>query len=151
MIACTFVASARVGSLLNPLYLYIMQEEPGQPLINSDVNASGCHAHANEYWRYLMDSRQVITVLNNERWFLSITPDTEQLELTAPETWRLVRDLMRHEIQKQTKRMPTTWRYHSWRLYGLIQTHLCRVHLYVFIRMVHKWQIFLNHLHCGPM
>jgi hypothetical protein len=55
-------------------YLDVMQptwrqytEEPGQPLINSDVNASGCHAHANEYWRYLMDSRQVITVLNNER------------------------------------------------------------------------------------
>jgi hypothetical protein len=45
-----------------------------------------------------------MTVLNNEPRFLSITPDTGQLELTAPETWPLVRDFMRHEIQKQQKR-----------------------------------------------
>jgi hypothetical protein len=129
-----------------------MQEELGQPMINSNVYASGCHEHANEYvyWIYLVGSRQVMTVLNNEPWFLSITPDTGQLELTAPETWPLVRDFLRHEIQKQHKTdTATTWRYHSWRYYGLIQTHLCQVLLYIFIRMVHKWRIFLNHLHCA--
>ena len=52
---------------------------------------------------YLVDSRQVMNVLNHEPRFLSITPDTGQLELNAPETWPLVRDFMRHEIQTQDK------------------------------------------------
>jgi hypothetical protein len=33
-------------------------DEPGQPYINSNVFASGCAEHANEYWVYLVDSRQ---------------------------------------------------------------------------------------------
>jgi hypothetical protein len=61
-----------------------------------------------------VDSQQVMTVLNNEPRFLNITPDTGQLELMAPETWPLVRDFMRHEIQKQHKTdTATTWQYHS--------------------------------------
>ena len=44
-----------------------------------------------------------MTVLNNEPRFLSITPDTGQLDLNAPETSTLVRDFMQHEIQHQGK------------------------------------------------
>jgi len=81
----------------------ITQPEPGQPLINSNVFASGCYEHANEYWIYLVDSRQVMAVLNNEPRFLSITPDTGQLDLNAEETFPLVREFMLNEIQKRGK------------------------------------------------
>lgn len=50
-----------------------------------------------------MDSRQVMMVLNNEPRFLSITPDTGQLELSANETSPLVRDFMLGKIDKQDK------------------------------------------------
>lgn len=51
----------------------------------------------------MVDSRQVMTVLNNEPRFLSITPDTGQLELNADETSSLVREFMQNEIKKQGK------------------------------------------------
>jgi hypothetical protein len=50
-------------------------------LINSNVFASGCYEHANEYWFYIIDERQVLHVLNNEPRFLSITPDTGLIDL----------------------------------------------------------------------
>jgi len=47
-------------------YLDIKQEswreyvtEPGMPPINHAVLPSGCHEHANVYWVYAVDSRQV--------------------------------------------------------------------------------------------
>lgn len=78
-------------------------EEPGQPLINSNVFASGCYEHANEYWVYLIDSRQVMAVLNNEPRFLSITPDTGKVDLTAEETSPVVKDLFQTIIEQQGK------------------------------------------------
>lgn len=78
-------------------------EEPAQPLINSNVFASGCYEHANEYWVYLIDARQVMAVLNNEPRFLSITPDTGKVDLTAPETSPAVRNLFHSIIQQQGK------------------------------------------------
>ncbi|GAX22173.1 hypothetical protein FisN_19Lh233 [Fistulifera solaris] len=78
-------------------------EEPGQPLINSNVFPSGCYEHANEYWIYLIDSRQVMAVLNNEPRFLSITPDTGMVDLRAEETSPVVRALLEQMIQQQGK------------------------------------------------
>lgn len=78
-------------------------EEPGQPYINSNVFASGCAEHANEYWVYLVDSRQVMAVLNNEPRFLSITPDTGQIDLQAEETTSTVKSLFLHLIRQQGK------------------------------------------------
>ena len=65
-----------------------------QPLINSNVFASGCYEHANEYWVYLVDTRQVLTVLNHEPRFLSIAPDTGKVELDATETTRAVQQFL---------------------------------------------------------
>jgi hypothetical protein len=95
-------------------YLDVMQEgwrqytlEPGQPLINSVVVVSGCHEHANQYWIYAVDSRQVLAVLNNEPRFLSITPDTGLVDLTVAETDKAVKVLAQSQIQKQGKRNTT--------------------------------------------
>ena len=77
------------------------EEDDTKPLINSNVFASGCREHANEYWIYLVDSRQVLTVLNNEPRFLSITPDTGLIDLTANETNKAVKDLFVSMIQQQ--------------------------------------------------
>jgi hypothetical protein len=70
--------------------------EPEQPLINSVNIVSGCHEHANQYWVYLIDSRQALAVLSNEPRFLSITPDTALVDLEAAETDEAVRVLCRH-------------------------------------------------------
>ena len=77
--------------------------EPQQPLINSVNMVSGCHEHANQYWVYLIDSRQALAVLNNEPRFLSITPDTALVDLEAAETDDAVRIMARREIQRQQK------------------------------------------------
>lgn len=89
-------------------YLDLMQEgwrqyspEPVQPLMNSNVFASGCYEHANEYWIYILDARVVWGVLAQEPRFLSITPDTGLLDLTAVETDDAVRKFFRHEIEKE--------------------------------------------------
>jgi hypothetical protein len=78
-------------------------QEPGQPLINSVVMVSGCQEHANQYWIYAVDSRQFLHILNNEPRFLSITPDTGLVDLSANETDDAVKKLALHEIQKQQK------------------------------------------------
>lgn len=49
--------------------------EPEQPLINCNVIPTGCYHHANEYWMYLVDSRQFLTILFHEPRFLSVAPD----------------------------------------------------------------------------
>jgi hypothetical protein len=72
--------------------------EPDQPVINPNVFATGCHEHANEYWVYMVDARQFMSVLNNEPRFLSITPDTGLIDLKAKETDDAVRDFMTHQI-----------------------------------------------------
>ena len=77
--------------------------EPQQPLINSVNMVSGCHEHANQYWVYLIDSRQALAVLSNEPRFLSITPDTALVDLEAAETDEAVRILARHEVSRQRK------------------------------------------------
>lgn len=89
-------------------YLDLMQEgwrqyspEPAQPLMNSNVFASGCYEHANEYWIYIVDARVVWGVLAQEPRFLSITPDTGLLDLIAVETDDAVRKFFRHEITKK--------------------------------------------------
>ena len=77
--------------------------EPDQPVINSNVFASGCYEHANEYWLYLVDSRQVLSVLNNEPRFLSMTPDTGMIDLKAANgTFPLVRDFLTTHLQQRS-------------------------------------------------
>jgi hypothetical protein len=78
-------------------------EPAGQPLINSVVMVSGCQEHANQYWIYAVDSRQFLTILNNEPRFLSITPDTGLVDLATNETDDAVKQIALHEIQKQNK------------------------------------------------
>jgi hypothetical protein len=77
--------------------------EPQQPLINCNVIPSGCWHHANEYWIYLVDSRQFITLLMNEPRFLSIAPDLGLCDLEAEETGSIVKLLAFHEIRRQNK------------------------------------------------
>jgi hypothetical protein len=74
-------------------------------LINSNVFASGCYEHANEYWIYIVDSRQIMSILNNEPRFLSITPDTGMIDLddSIAGTDARVRDFMLGEIKRQNK------------------------------------------------
>jgi hypothetical protein len=56
------------------------------PNLNDVVIPSGCWEHANIYWVYLIDSRQVMSILLHEPQFLSITHDTGLVDLTASET-----------------------------------------------------------------
>jgi hypothetical protein len=74
-------------------------------LINSNVFASGCYEHANEYWIYIVDSRHTMSILNNEPRFLSITPDTGMIDLdnSIAGTDARVRDFMLGEIKRQNK------------------------------------------------
>ena len=80
-------------------------DEPAR--INSNVFASGCHEHANEYWVYAVDTRKAMGILNNEPRFLSITPDTGLVDLhiesSGGYTTEMVRDLMLQEIHAQNK------------------------------------------------
>mmetsp|Transcript_13451 Transcript_13451/g.29785 ORF Transcript_13451/g.29785 Transcript_13451/m.29785 type:complete len:346 (+) Transcript_13451:260-1297(+) len=74
--------------------------------INSNVFATGCQEHANEYWVYAVDVRQAMMILANEPRFLSITPDTGLVDVqpsSSGYTTDLVRDLMLHEIRAQNK------------------------------------------------
>ena len=92
-------------------YLDVMQpthrqyhEAPAR--INSNVFATGCQEHANEYWVYAVDTRQAMGILNNEPRFLSITPDTGLVDLTDASgkyTTELLKNFMGNEIQKQNK------------------------------------------------
>jgi len=93
---------------------YVPRDDNDQPIvtINSVVLVSGCHHDANQYWIYAVDSRQFVTILNNEPRFLSITPDTALVDLTATTmnddeyyygTDEAVREIARHEIQRQNK------------------------------------------------
>lgn len=91
-------------------YLDVMQEgwrqyvhDPEQPLINCNIVPTGCWHHANEYWLYAVDTRQLITILMNEPRFLSITPDLGLVDLFAAETSPVVRQLALHEIHRQNK------------------------------------------------
>ena len=77
--------------------------EPGQPLINCNVVPSGCYKHANQYWMYLVDTRQFITILMKEPRFLSITPDLGLVDLTVRETSHVVKHIAQYEIAKQGK------------------------------------------------
>ncbi|CAB9526319.1 expressed unknown protein [Seminavis robusta] len=88
-------------------FLDLMQEgwreytETDRAVINPNVFASGCQEHANEYWIYLVDARQVMSVLNHEPRHLSMTPDTGMIELEAEETHSLVRDFLTTHIRQQ--------------------------------------------------
>ena len=77
------LTSEQIENHFSHFYLLcaLKKDEPNQPSINSNVFASGCYKHANEYWFYLIDTRQVLHVLNNEPRFLSITPDTGLIDL----------------------------------------------------------------------
>ena len=77
--------------------------EPGQPLINCNVFPSGCHEHANQYWIYLVDTRQFITILMKEPRFLSIAPDLGLVDLNVRETSPVVKYIAEHEMKKQGK------------------------------------------------
>jgi hypothetical protein len=94
----------------NNAFLDVMQsewrqyiDERDQSLINSNVFPSGCAEHANEYLIYLVDSRQVVAVLNNEPRLLSITPDTGQIDLTAEETTLAVKSFFAQLIEQHGK------------------------------------------------
>ncbi|KAG7347627.1 hypothetical protein IV203_016332 [Nitzschia inconspicua] len=91
-------------------YLDVMQPthrqystEPELSLINPNVIATGCYHHANEYWIYLVDTRQFATILLNEPRFLSIAADLGLVDLQAEETGPLVKFIAQHEIRKQKK------------------------------------------------
>jgi hypothetical protein len=91
-------------------YLDVMEEgwrqytpEPAQPLINCNVIPTGCYHHANEYWMYLVDTRQFLTILLNEPRFLSIAPDLGLVDLVADETGPVVRHVAEHERERQGK------------------------------------------------
>ena len=77
--------------------------EPEQPLINCNVIPSGCWFHANEYWMYLVDTRQFTAVLMNEPRFLSITPDLGLVDLQAEETGPLVKHIAHYQARIQNK------------------------------------------------
>ena len=77
--------------------------EPAQPLINCNVYPTGCYEHANQYWIYLVDTRQFITILMKEPRFLSIAPDLGLVDLTVRETSPIVKYIAQHEILKQKK------------------------------------------------
>jgi len=80
------------------------KEEPSEPQVpNAVVIPTGCYEHANIYWIYLTAAPNMINILAGEPRFLSITPDTGMIDLTATETEDLVRKLTRHEIQRQGK------------------------------------------------
>jgi hypothetical protein len=78
------------------------REDPPQ-VPNAVVMPTGCREHANIYWIYAVDSRQFIHILAGEPRFLSITPDTGMLDLTADETDQQVKLTALHEIRKQGK------------------------------------------------
>jgi hypothetical protein len=89
-------------------YLDVMQPgwrqyspEPQQPLINSVVLVTGCHEHANQYWVYLVDSRQFLSILNNEPRFLAITPDTGLIDMDSNETDDAVRQFALRELDRR--------------------------------------------------
>lgn len=91
-------------------YLDVMEEdwrqyikEPGQPLINCNVYPTGCYEHANQYWIYLVDTRQFNTILMKEPRFLSITPDLGLVDLTVRETSPAVKHIAQYEITRQNK------------------------------------------------
>jgi len=77
--------------------------EPGQPLINCNVYPTGCYEHANQYWMYLVDTRQFITILMKEPRFLSIAPDLGLVDLTVRETSPIIKYIAQHEMLKQNK------------------------------------------------
>jgi hypothetical protein len=77
--------------------------EPAQPLINCNVYPSGCYEDANQYWIYLVDARQFVSILMKEPRFLSITPDLGLVDLTVRETSPVVKHIAAHEIAKQGK------------------------------------------------
>ena len=88
--------------LMEPSWREYTPETADQPpVINSNVFASGCYEHANEYWLYLVDSRHVLSILNNEPRFLSMTPDTGRIELDANGTSPLVRDFLTAHVQQK--------------------------------------------------
>ena len=82
---------------------YVPRSSAAQPLINSVVMVSGCQEHANQYWIYAVDSRQFVTILNNEPRFLSITPDAALVDLLSDQTDEEVKILALHEIERQNK------------------------------------------------
>jgi hypothetical protein len=91
-------------------YLDVMQEtwrqytpEPRQPLINCNIIPTGCWIHANEYWIYLVDTRQFIAILMNEPRFLSIAPDLGLVDLTVAETSTVIKHIANYEMQRQGK------------------------------------------------
>jgi len=76
--------------------------EPEHPTVpNAVVLATGCYEHANIYHIFAVDARQFVHILNGEPRFLSITPDTGLLELSASDP--AVQRLAAHEIQRQGK------------------------------------------------
>lgn len=93
-------------------YLDVMQDDWRQydgeaPLINCNVFATGCWHHANEYWMYLVDSRQFLKILMNEPRFLSVTPDLGLVDLVAEETSDVIKHLAKTEIDRQQKGIAT--------------------------------------------
>jgi hypothetical protein len=77
--------------------------EPQQPLINCNVVPSGCWHHANEYWMYLVDQRQFLSILMHEPRFLTIAPDLGLVDLQAEETGSVIRHIAKHQMERQGK------------------------------------------------
>ena len=94
-------------------YLDVMEEDYReympleQSTVNPNVFASGCYEHANEYFVYLVDARQVFQVLLHEPRFLSITPDTglTEIKFSSP----LVQDIAEHEISLDDNNEQKNW------------------------------------------
>lgn len=76
------------------------QDHPPQ-VPNPVVLATGCYHDANVYWLYLVAPQQVLRILAGEPRYLSITPDTGLIDLTAAETSAAVKRLAGSQIQKR--------------------------------------------------
>ena len=75
------------------------KEDPPQ-VPNPVVLPTGCFHDANVYWVYLVAPQQVLRILAGEPRYLSISPDTGLVDLTAPETSDIVKRLAQSQIQK---------------------------------------------------
>jgi hypothetical protein len=74
--------------------------EPNPPRVpNPVILATGCHNDANIYWMYLVAPEQVLSILAGEPRYLSITPDSGMIDLTAPETSENVKKLALSQIE----------------------------------------------------
>lgn len=76
------------------------KQHPDKPQVpNPVVIPTGCYQDANVYWLYLVAPEQVLSILAGEPRYLSISPDTGLVDLTATETSENVRQLALRQME----------------------------------------------------